>query len=138
MAPDEYGQTARSRVTDERCPCGCGQSYDECCGRLHRGEAEAATAEQLMRSRFSAYVVQDADYLLTSWHPRTRPASVVLGPLVWTSLEIIGGTGGGLFDSTGTVSFRAHYLDHGQPDILSENSLFEKHNGRWVYVEAVA
>lgn len=125
-------------VTDERCPCGFGQDYDACCGKLHRGEAGAVTAEQLMRSRFSAYVVQDAEYLLTSWHPRTRPPSLELGPLVWTNLEIIGGTGGGLFDSTGTVSFRAHYVDNGRPEVLSENSLFEKHNGHWVYVDAVA
>ena len=55
------------------CPCGSGTSYGACCGPLHAGR-EAATAEALMRSRYSAFVLLDADYLLRSWHPATRPA----------------------------------------------------------------
>ena len=57
------------------CPCGLAATYGDCCGRLHRGQARAATPEQLMRSRFSAYAVHDEPYLLRTWHPATRPAA---------------------------------------------------------------
>lgn len=56
-----------------RCPCLSGLPYDECCGRLHREDSHAATTEQLMRSRFSAFAVGDAEYLLATWHRATRP-----------------------------------------------------------------
>ena len=124
-------------VNDEACPCGSGEGYVACCGKLHRGEAQAATAEQLMRSRYSAYAVRDVDYLLRSWHPRSRPPRLALGPLPWTGLEIVGKTGGGLFDDSGTVAFRAHYLHGGQREVLSENSLFERHDGKWTYVAPI-
>ena len=62
------------------CPCLSGEQYADCCGRFHAGEAEAPTAEQLMRSRYSAFVVLDAGYLLRTWHPETRPASLELDP----------------------------------------------------------
>ncbi|MFZ2176709.1 MAG: YchJ family metal-binding protein, partial [Rhodococcus sp. (in: high G+C Gram-positive bacteria)] len=58
-----------------RCPCLLGEPYDDCCGRYHRGVTTAPTAERLMRSRFSAFAVLDAEYLLATWHPSTRPAS---------------------------------------------------------------
>ena len=53
------------------CPCGTGGPYDECCGALHRGEATAPTAERLMRSRYSAFVRHNAEYLRQTWHPST-------------------------------------------------------------------
>ncbi|HEX8496958.1 MAG TPA: YchJ family metal-binding protein, partial [Actinomycetales bacterium] len=56
------------------CPCGSGAGYESCCCRLHRGEGVPATAEQLMRSRFSAFAVGDAAYLGATWHPSTRPS----------------------------------------------------------------
>ena len=59
------------------CPCGRNQTYAACCGRYHGGEA-APDAESLMRSRYSAYVLKDVDYLLASWHPGTRPAALSL------------------------------------------------------------
>ena len=64
-----------------RCPCTSGLPYDECCGPLHRGERAAPTAEQLMRSRFSAFALADAAYLLATWHPSTRPESLELEDL---------------------------------------------------------
>ena len=72
-------------------PCPCGSpSYDACCGRLHRGEEQAATPEELMRSRYSAYAVGDSDYVFRTWHPRTRPDDVDPDPsLRWTGLEVL-------------------------------------------------
>ena len=70
------------------CPCGLAATYDDCCGRLHRGQARAATPEQLMRSRFSAYAVHDEPYLLRTWHPATRPAAIGFNPAVrWLGLR---------------------------------------------------
>jgi hypothetical protein len=60
------------------CPCGSGRPYAACCGRLHGGEP-AATAEELMRSRYSAYVLGLEAYLLATWHASTRPAALESG-----------------------------------------------------------
>ncbi|MFJ4674478.1 MULTISPECIES: YchJ family protein [unclassified Kitasatospora] len=118
------------------CPCGLPARYADCCGRLHRGEAAAGSAEQLMRSRFSAFAVHDEPYLLRSWHPDTRPAAVDFDPaLRWERLEILGSGEGGPFHTEGTVEFRAHYLEGGRPGALHERSRFVRHRGEWVYLD---
>ncbi|PRY38021.1 YchJ family protein [Umezawaea tangerina] len=125
-------------TTASPCPCGLGNSYGDCCGRAHRGDTTAATAELLMRSRYSAFAVGDVDYLLRTWDPTTRPAELDLDPAQrWTRLEVLGTTGGGLLQREGTVEFRAHYLDGGQRFDLHENSRFRRDNGLWVYLDAV-
>ena len=74
----------------QSCPCGSGTTYDACCGRLHRGAAQAETAEELMRSRYAAYAVGDTDYVFRTWHPRTRPDDLAPDPvLAWTGLTIV-------------------------------------------------
>ncbi|GAA4574696.1 YchJ family metal-binding protein [Micromonospora coerulea] len=131
---------ARRSAADETlpCPCGSGLPYADCCRPVHRGEAAAATAEALMRSRFSAFAVGDADYLLRSWHSSTRPARLHLDPsLRWTRLEILGTDRGGLLDSEGTVEFRAHYREAGRPGTLAEHSRFVREDARWVYLDAL-
>ncbi|TCO53736.1 SEC-C motif-containing protein [Actinocrispum wychmicini] len=106
---------------------------------FHRGDGTAGTAETLMRSRFSAFAVGNEAYLLQTWHPRTRPASVPFDPgLTWTSLEIVGKSGGGPFHQEGTVEFRAHYRAAGRGDSMHENSRFERVGGDWVYVSPEA
>lgn len=91
-----------------------------------------------MRSRFSAYTTHDGPYLLRSWHPDTRPRNLRFDPVLrWTRLEILGSTGGGLFDTEGTVRFRAHYIDADEPGTMEENSRFVRHHGIWVYVSAL-
>jgi SEC-C motif-containing protein len=118
------------------CPCGLPAAYDDCCGKLHRGLAQAATAEQLMRSRYSAFAVRNVPYLMLSWHPDTRPAELDLDPrLDWERLEILGATEGGPFHGAGTVEFRAHYRERGHSGSLHENSRFVRHEGAWVYVD---
>jgi len=130
------GRGAAERASGA-CPCGAGLPYAECCGPIHRGAATAATAEALMRSRFSAFAVGDADYLLHSWHSSTRPARLRLDPgLRWLRLAVLGGDRGGLFDTTGTVRFRAHYREAGRPGTLEEHSRFVREDGRWVYLDA--
>ena len=126
-------------VAPRRCPCGSGLSYAECCGRLHDGTAVAATAEQLMRSRYSAFAVGDAGYLLATWHPATRPRRLDLDPGVrWTGLEVLAATGGGLLMTTGTVEFRAHWAAGGERGAQHENSRFTREDGAWRYVDGVS
>lgn len=122
--------------SDERCPCGTGHAYADCCGPLHAGTRPAATAVALMRSRFSAFAVGDADYLLTSWHPDTRPADVSLDEtIVWRRLQIVDTDAGGEDDPTGVVEFRAQYVHGGTRHILHERSRFERVKGRWRYLD---
>lgn len=117
------------------CPCGLPAAYDACCGRFHRGAAAAPTAELLMRSRYAAFVVGDAGYLHVTWHPSARPHRVELDPGDrWTGLEVLGTTGGGLFDSAGTVTFRAHHRN----GVVAESSAFRRDGGRWFYVGPAA
>lgn len=126
-------------MTDRRCPCGTGLAYAECCGRLHDGTATAATAEQLMRSRYSAFAVGDAGYLLATWHPATRPDELELDDDVrWIGLEVLATTGGSLLAADGAVEFRASYLRHGRPGAQHENSRFVRDGGRWRYLDGVS
>jgi len=116
------------------CPCGTGQSYDDCCGPLIRNERAAGGVEELMRSRYTAYVVRADDHLFRTWHPRTRPEQVAPEPgLEWTGLEVLDVEDPG--DGTGVVEFRAHWLWQGKHGVLHERSSFEQRGGRWVYVD---
>lgn len=120
------------------CPCGLAAAYGECCGRFHSGSAAAPTCEALMRSRYAAFAVRDAAYLLRTWHPETRPPGVDFDSATrWTGLEILDTTEGSAFHTTGTVTFRAHHTDGGRPDSLQEQSRFVRHEGAWVYAAAV-
>lgn len=121
------------------CPCLSGEQYGECCGRFHDGAAEAPTAEQLMRSRYSAFVVLDADYLLRTWHPETRPAELDLDPdLQWRRLDILSTSRGGPLDTEGAVEFEAHFRQGGERGVHHETSRFVRVERRWYYVDAVA
>lgn len=127
------------------CPCGSGAPYAACCGPLHQGRASglatAPTAERLMRSRYSAFAVGDVAYLMLSWHPSTRPATLELDAgLRWERLEILGTTGGREHDRHGTVAFAAHHreLATGRPGRQVENSAFVREGGHWFYVAAAA
>ena len=62
------------------CPCGTGSNFSACCGRLLSGQVQARTAEELMRSRYSAYALGDLDYVFRTWHPKTRPPDVSSAP----------------------------------------------------------
>ena len=110
-------------------------AYEQCCGRFHRAQSQAPTAEALMRSRYSAFARRDEAYLLRTWHPSSRPASIGFDEeLRWVRLEITGGTGGALFDTTGTVTFAAHYTESGRPGVLREDSSFVREDGEWLYL----
>ena len=118
---------------DKRCPCGTGLTYGECCYRFHSGEWVAPTAEALMRSRFTAFAVGNSQYLLDTWDPETRPSELGLDVGIdFYRLDILEATGGGPFDSTGTVKFQAFYKGLAS-GVQEEDSTFRKVNGAWVY-----
>jgi SEC-C motif-containing protein len=88
-----------------------------------------------MRARYSAFTVGDESYLLDSWHESTRPASAHLEPTrTWTGLRVLEVDGGGLFDTTGTVTFEAAFREGKQGGVQSERSRFVRQDGRWFYV----
>ncbi|WP_439644670.1 YchJ family protein [Demequina sediminicola] len=121
------------------CPCGSGAGYAECCKPLMKGEREATTCVELMRSRYTAYVRRDVDYILRTWDPATRPTRETLGDLstpAWRGLEVGSTSGGNPDDAEGKVTFTAYFEDgNGQRDAIRETSTFTRLDGRWVYVD---
>ena len=119
------------------CPCLSGLRYDGCCGRLHAG-APAATAEALMRSRFSAFALGDVEHLRRTWHPSTRPAVLTVDDgLRWYRLDVLATQHGGPFDDEGTVEFRAHHRSAAGVGSQHEVSRFVREDGWWFYLDAV-
>ena len=78
-----------------------------------------------MRSRFEAFRDGDAEWLLASWHPSTRQASLDLtqNPR-WRGLQIVDTVAGIAADDTGIVEFRATYVLQGDLQVLHERSRF--------------
>lgn len=120
------------------CLCLSGEAYMECCGRFHSGGAEAATAEQLMRSRYSAFALLNAEYLRKTWYPETAPADLELDPAMeWRRLDILSTERGGPLDSEGTVEFKAYFRHDGERGVHHETSRFVRVDRRWYYVDGV-
>ena len=89
-----------------------------------------------MRSRYTAYVLQDSKYLIETWHPRTRPSTIRFDPRQrWLGLRIKRVTGGEVGDCEGTVEFVARCKIDGRGHRLHEISEFVFDTGRWLYVE---
>lgn len=124
----------------ESCPCGSGRTYAACCEPFHAHSASPRTAEQLMRARYSAFALGDADYLLETWYPGTCPRTIVLeGELEWTGLKILRTEGGSAFESTGVVEFEASYIVHKRrrsvPGRMHEVSRFVCEDMVWHYLD---
>ena len=118
------------------CYCGLQAAFSNCCGRYIVAGDVAQSAEQLMRSRYSAYVECDESYLLASWHPETRPSRVRFDSKQrWLGLKIKSTTAGASEDASGTVEFVARFKVDGKGHRLHEVSRFEKIDGRWYYLE---
>lgn len=88
-----------------------------------------------MRSRYSAFAVGDADYLLATWHASTRPSDVELeAGMRWRRLDVLATSAGGPFDRTGVVEFDARWSQDGERGVLHEVSEFVREGGRWYYL----
>ena len=128
-------KTASATDAATPCPCSSTRLFTDCCGPIVTGAVAAATAEALMRSRYSAFVRQDAEHLLRSWWPASRPAEIAFAARQrWLGLEIKSSTGGAADDGDGEVEFVARYKINGKAERLHERSQFKKQNGCWFYV----
>nr|WP_236589753.1 YchJ family metal-binding protein [Ramlibacter aurantiacus] len=109
--------------------------FGRCCGPYLRGDAPAPDAEALMRSRYSAFVRQQPEYLLATWHPSTRPAQLQLEPgLRWLGLEVR------RHRSLGADRAEVEFVARSRPRSgaavrLHERSRFVREDGRWTYVD---
>ena len=126
----------------DACPCGRADSkkrpvaYADCCGRFvdHFSTTPAPDAEHLMRSRYSAFVREQADYLQATWHSSTRPASLDFDAgAKWLGLEVRQHQVTGA--DAAEVEFVARYRVQGQAVRLHERSRFVREDGRWFYVD---
>ena len=120
------------------CPCGSGLPLSACCGRYHAGalHLQAPDAQALMRSRYSAYVLDRIDYLLATWHPSTRPASLEPNEpgLRWLGLDVRSHRQQDAEHAT--VEFVARSKLGGRAHRLCETSRFVCEDGRWYYLDA--
>lgn len=125
----------------EKCPCNSGKSYNTCCKKLIQGEKKAVTAEELMRSRYSAYAKAEVDYILSSTHPDQRDANDRAEIKKWAEnsewhgLEIIKCEQGGKDDEEGTVEFIARYTDNGVSMDHHELAEFRKLKDDWYFYD---
>jgi len=120
---------------DLPCPCGTGKKYRACCAPFLSGHREARTAEQLMRSRFTANVLGNGEYLVRTWHPDTRPPGAITDFAGWYRLEILATAKGQAGDALGEVEFRAWYRQDGAVGLLHERSRFVRVEGKWRYLD---
>jgi len=127
-----------------KCPCCSGKSYSACCEIFHSGSALPATAEQLMRSRYTGYSLGLADYIIATTHPKNPNYEKNRAKWIdsiqkfcqstrFVKLEIVEFIPG---ETTATVTFIAHLLQNGSNASFEEKSLFLKEGGRWLYWKA--
>lgn len=122
------------------CYCGNNKPYKECCELFHLNGGKTETAEQLMRSRYSAFVLANGDYLMQTHHSSTRPTSEKKAiekwakSVNWIRLEVLETTKGLKNDTEGTVTFNAYFYENGKVDVIHEKSAFIKENEIWYYL----
>ena len=125
------------------CPCTSKKPYDRCCGPFIEGKHFPGTAEQLMRSRFSAYALGKVDYLIATRCADKRgeenhdELATYCKSVHCVGLKILAKQKGGAEDSEGTVTFHASLQTNGRRNLHIETSTFAREEGRWVYVDGV-
>lgn len=122
------------------CPCGSAVEYSLCCHRYLSGEQVAPDPSHLMRSRYCAFVMKDADYLIRTWHPTCHAGnfrdeiSAGFAATEWLGLTVFEHMVSEA-DNTGYVSFVARFHEHDKPGAIIERSRFLKENGQWYYID---
>lgn len=122
---------------DPLCPCDSGATTSSCCQPVINNHQLATTAEMLMRSRYTAFVLQNAPHIQSTWHIKTRPKMLNFDdhPVVWLGLQVHECQNGQVSDSSGTVDFTCSSLIKGQLCQLREVSQFHKEDGLWYYLQ---
>jgi len=119
------------------CFCGSGRDAGECCLFLIEGAAVAVSAEQLMRARYTAYVLSKVDYILSSWHSRRRPVTLELEKSLqstqWLGLKVLSCSP--VKDNTAYVEFVAAFSINGEAGQMHERSRFIFEHEQWFYVD---
>lgn len=120
--------------SDQLCYCCSGKAFADCCEPLVTLKANAMTAEELMRSRYTAYVLTNATYIINTTHPKTRHFHSKKAILqwakenIWQRLEVI-------LSEENRVVFKAYFKDReGNVCVHYEDSVFEKLGDKWYYV----
>ena len=116
-----------------KCPCNPTKLYEDCCKKAHQNIHSVTTAEILMRSRYSAFVLANIDYLQKSHYSLTRPSKFEKKEILswtksieWVKLEILKST-------ENTVEFKAYFFENTSLNFIHETSFFIKENNHWVY-----
>ena len=123
------------------CICGIGESTETHCLPIIKGERPAATAEALMRSRYTAYVLGEIDYIFDSLHPSQREGVDRTATEQWSKnadwkgLEVVATEAGGENDEKGVVEFIARFELAGMPQEHRERAEFERSGRTWYYVD---
>ncbi len=127
-------------INDKVCDCGSLQTYSSCCGRVYRAHENAVTAEQLMRSRYTAFTRANGNFLIATHHKTTRKPrekheiSAWAKSVQWLRLEVLHCKNGRQEDVEGSVMFKAYFYENGGVQVIQENSFFRKENNCWFYV----
>lgn len=122
------------------CPCGSAQEYSACCEPYLTGRLTPQTPSQLMRSRYTAFVLKNADYLITTWHPSCHAAQLRTDletgftGTQWQGLTVFD-CADGQTPNEGFVSFVARFSENGSNGAIIERSRFLNENGRWYYID---
>lgn len=125
------------------CYCNSQKDFSECCEPIISDKTLPTTAEQLMRSRYSAFASANISYLMNSHHPTTRPTKERkeihkwTKSVQWMGLNIISKKAGEVFDVEGWVEFKATFMENGKIEYIHENSYFVKENRQWYYKSGI-
>ena len=125
------------------CFCGREKEFELCCQKVHQNHNSASTAEDLMRSRYSAFATGNGEYLMDSHLEEYRPVkekkSIVkwAKSVEWLKLEVINTEKGLAQDNDGIVEFNAFFMENGTIQCLHEVSTFKKVGGLWFYEKAL-
>jgi SEC-C motif-containing protein len=129
-----------SLANDQACPCGRDRSLKTCCLPLIHQEQSARTAEDLMRSRYTAHVLMESSYLLKTWHSSYRPTHLTLPnhtEVQWINLDVHSALAGQPEDSEGIVDYTAMSRSSVGLDWLKETARFTRESGEWRYVDGI-
>ena len=128
-------------INEKQCPCDSGLNFLECCTNFISGDSVPLTAEALMRSRYSAYVLGNADYIVETTHPKKRTILLEKSVTNWIEeasfqkLEIINTGMGQEKDKAGKVEFKAFYTSNDTKTTHHELSKFKKYDGKWYFFD---
>ncbi len=125
---------------NELCPCSSKKAYAECCGLFISGENSPSTPEELMRSRYTAYVQANMEYIARTMkspaadHFNIEASRAWAKKVKWAGLEVVEATQDA---NKGIVEFCAYYAEDNKKEVLHEISEFLFENGKWYYLNGI-